>query len=181
MPEENENDKPNEPGKDEGPKTLEEALAALAAAKEDVTKWKGLSRQNEQNYNAARTELTSLKEAQMTDAEKAIEQAKQEARKAALSEVGADLLNAELALQATTAGVTLPASQFINTSALLGEDGRPNKEAVTTFIGSLPKAEASQEFPEIQGAGRQSGGAPDMTASMDPNELADYISDGSFL
>lgn len=160
------------------PTTLEEALALLEKERENTTKWKGLSRQNEDNYKAVSKERDELKASQMTDAEKAIEAARTEGRNSALSEVGTDLVTAEMALQAATAGVTLPAAEFLDYSKFLGDDGRPNKDKVKTFVESLPKAK--EEFPNLQGAGKQTGGAPEIT-SMDPKELADIISDGLIL
>jgi hypothetical protein len=162
----------------QAPTTLEEALALLEKERENVTKWKGLSRQNEDNYKAVSKERDDLKASQMTDAEKAIEAARTEGRNSALSEVGTDLVAAEMALQAATAGVTLPPAEYLNVSKFLGDDGRPNKDAVKSFVESLPKAK--EEFPNLQGAGKQTGGAPEVT-TMDPKELADIISDGSIL
>lgn len=154
-------------------KTPEELIAELTA---DRDKWKALSRQNEDNWKAASKERDDLKAAQMTDAEKAIEAAKLEARNAALSEVGSDLVKAELAVQAATAKVALPDLRYVDVKQFLGEDGRPSTDAVKTFVESLPKA--ASEFPELQGAGKQTGGAPEIT-TMDPNELADLITGGS--
>ncbi|MEU9258984.1 hypothetical protein AB0D68_10905 [Streptomyces sp. NPDC048212] len=160
------------------PTTLEEALALLEAEKQNSTKWQALSRKNEDNFKTASKERDDLKTAQMTDAEKALEAARTEGRNSALSEVGLDLVNAEMAIQAATTGVQLPDTKFLNMSGFLGEDGRPNKDAVKSFVESLPKAK--EEFPNLQGAGKQTGGAPTID-SMDPNELADLISDGSFI
>lgn len=155
-------------------KTPEELIAELTAERD---KWKTLSRQNEDNYKTTSKRLEDLEKSQMTDAEKAIEAARTEGRTSALSEVGTDLVNAEMAIQAATAGVKLPDTQYLNMTTFLGEDGRPNKDAVKTFVESLPKA---QTFAPLQGAGAQTGGAPKMD-SMDPNELADFIADGSYL
>lgn len=159
-------------------KSPEELIAELTA---DRDKWKSLSRSNEDKWKSASEERDKLKEAQMTDQEKALEAARAEGRNSALSEVGLDLVNAEMAIQAATVGVTLPSAEYLNVSKFLGEDGRPNKEAVKSFVESLPKAKEEKEiFPDLQGAGKQSGGAGEIT-TMDPSELADLISDGSFI
>lgn len=169
--------KPDETKPEEKPveKTPEELIAELTA---DRDKWQALSRKNEDNFKAASKERDELKSSQMTDAEKALEEARTEGRNSALSEVGMDLVNAEMAIQAATAGVALPDTQYLNMKGFLGENGRPNKEAVKTFVESLPKAK--EEFPNLQGAGKQSGGVSEVT-TMDPSELADLISDGSFI
>lgn len=180
-PVENQNNQPANNGQGQesaAPTTLEEALALLEAERNNASKWKTLSRQNEKKWEETSGELSKLKEAQMTEAEKAIEAARTEGRNSALSEVGTDLVTAEMAIQAATAGVTLPPAEYLNVSKFLGEDGRPNKEAVKSFVESLPKAK--EEFPNLQGAGKQTGGAPEIT-TMDPNELADLISGGSFI
>ncbi|MFD5308308.1 hypothetical protein [Streptomyces ardesiacus] len=162
-----------EPVVTEPAKTPEELVAELTAERD---KWKALSKKNEDNYKAVSKERDDLKASQMTEAEKAIEAARTEGRNSALSEVGTDLVSAEMAVQAAAAGVTLPPAEYLNVSKFLGEDGRPNKDAVKSFVESLPKAKA--EFPNLQGAGKQTGGVP-QTTSMDPKELADFITDGS--
>jgi hypothetical protein len=169
--------KPDEKKPEEKPqeKTPEELIAELTA---DRDKWKAMSRQNEDNYKAVSKERDDLKASQMTDTEKAIEAARTEGRNSALSEVGTDLVTAEMAVQAATAGVTLPPAEYLNVSKFLGEDGRPNKEAISSFVESLPTAK--EEFPNLQGAGKQTGGAPEVT-TMDPSELADLITGGSFI
>lgn len=160
------------------PTTLEEALALLDTVSQDATKWKALSKKNEDNFKTASKERDELKTAQMSDAEKALDDARTEGRNSALSEVRLDLVNAEMAIQAATTGVQLPDKKFLNMTGFLGEDGRPNKEAVKSFVESLPKAK--EEFPNLQGAGKQTGGVPTID-SMDPSELADLISDGGYV
>ncbi|MDQ1016687.1 hypothetical protein [Streptomyces afghaniensis] len=163
------------PAGTEAPKapTVEELQA-------DVERWKTLSRQNEKNYNEARTELSKLQEASMTDAEKAIEKAKDEARNAALSEVGTRLVDAELRVQAATAGVTLPRPEFLNTSAFLGTDGVVNTEAIKAFVESLPKPSNAPEFAQGIGLGRQGDSGSyaagqigrDALSRMSPQEIS---------
>jgi len=158
MADEDQNDQNNETS----PTTLEEALAALAQAQQDATKWKGLSRTNEDRWKEVSGERDQLKQATLTDSEKAIEQARQDARKAALSEVGTDLVSAEMRVQATTAGVQLPDPQFLNLNSFMGSDGRPNAEAIQTFVSSLPKPQ-QQGYRQDLGLGRQGGNAPGLS------------------
>ncbi|MEV5883100.1 hypothetical protein AB0L74_10335 [Streptomyces sp. NPDC052020] len=150
--------------------TLEEVIA-------DRDKWKALSRQNETNYNATRTELQQLQEAQQA----AIEAAKNEARTSVLGEVSQDLVTAELRLQAAAAGADLPDLQFLDLNRFQGDDARPNADAIASFIESLPKGRNSGAgFPQIAGAGHNREGGSEFK-SFDPSELADFISGGSFL
>lgn len=163
------------PAGTEAPKapTLEELQA-------DVERWKALSRQNEKNYNEARTELSQLKEASMTDAEKAIEKAKEEARNAALSEVGSRLVEAELRVQAATAGVALPPAEFLNVKRFIGADGSPDSAAIQTFVSSLPQPSKAPDFAQGIGLGRQGDSGSyaagqigrDALSRMSPQEIS---------
>jgi hypothetical protein len=149
--------------------TLEEVIA-------DRDRWKALSRQNETNYNQTRTELQQAQAAR----EAAVEAAKTEGRTSALGEVSTELVTAELKIQAATVGAELPDLSFLDLSRFKGEDQRPNADAVKQFIESLPKQSSGNGFPKLAGAGhnRDSSGT---FSSMNPNDLADYISGGSFL
>lgn len=150
--------------------TLEEVIT-------DRDRWKALSRQNETNYNTARTELQQLQAAQ----EAAVEAARTEGRTSALGEVSTELVTAELRLQAVGAGAELPDLSFLDLSRFTGDDSRPNADAVKSFIDSLPKqGNSGAGFPRIAGAGHNKGGNGEFT-SNNPSELADYISGGSFL
>ncbi|MEU6704731.1 hypothetical protein [Streptomyces wuyuanensis] len=133
-----------------------EGVPDVAALQADVEKWKALSRQNEKNWNDARSELAEIQKASMTDAEKAIEQARTEARNAALSEVGTRLVDAELRVQAATAGVTLPSSEYLNLSRFVGADGSPDTEQIKAFVSGLPQPNKAPEFAQGIGLGRQS-------------------------
>ncbi|XMN06947.1 hypothetical protein ACK8N7_13295 [Streptomyces griseobrunneus] len=142
-------------------------------------KWKALSRENERKWRAASKELEELRKAQMTDQEKALDDARAEARKATMSEVGARLAKAEIRVQASKAGVEAP-TDYLDLSQFLGDDGEANAEKVGAFIASLkqnaPKGEA---FPQLNGVGHHQSGN-DIT-SMDPTELADLIAGKSFI
>ncbi|MFE5542781.1 hypothetical protein ACFQ71_03065 [Streptomyces sp. NPDC056534] len=150
--------------------TLDEVIA-------DRDRWKALSRQNETNYNGARTELQQFQ----TEQQAAVEAARTEGRTSALGEVSTELVTAELRLQAASVGAELPDLSFLDLNRFTGEDKRPNADAVKSFIESLPKqGNPGAGFPHIAGAGHNRGGNGEFT-SNDPNELADFIAGGSFL
>ncbi|MEU9404769.1 hypothetical protein AB0E08_03550 [Streptomyces sp. NPDC048281] len=152
------------------------ATPTVAQLQADVDRWKVLSRQNETNYNTARTELQRARDTQA----QALEAAKNEGRTSALGEVSAELVTSELQLQALSAGAELPDLSFLDLSRFKGDDQRPNKDAVKAFVESLPKANSGPGFPPLAGAGHNRGGNADFT-SLNPSELADYIAGGSFL
>ncbi|MFI8815728.1 MULTISPECIES: hypothetical protein [unclassified Streptomyces] len=150
--------------------TLEDVIA-------DRDRWKALSRQNETNFNASRTELQQLQTTQQA----AVEAARTEGRNSTLGEVSTELVTAELRLQAVGVGAELPDLSFLDLNRFTGEDSRPNPDAVKSFIESLPKQVSSGSgFPPIAGAGHNKGGNGDFS-STSPSELADYIAGGSFL
>ncbi|GAA4071282.1 hypothetical protein [Streptomyces hundungensis] len=152
---------------------------ADAGPADELEKWKRLSRENEKRWKQASKELEGIRQAQMTEQEKAIESAKAEARKAALAELGTSLVEAEIRAQAAAAGVTVP-TDYLDLSRLVAEDGRADRGRVSELIASLPKAETQPEFPQLMGTGYHRSDGSDIS-SMDPNELADFIAGGSFI
>ncbi|MER5883094.1 hypothetical protein ABT160_04625 [Streptomyces sp. NPDC001941] len=160
---------------------IEPAGASAGPSLEEVTadrdRWKALSRQNETNYNATRTELQQLQAAQ----ESALETARTEGRTAALGEVSKDLVTAELQLQALKAGTELPDLGYLDMSQFAGDDSRPNPEAVATFVASLKPRSTAPVLPRIGGALPNRGDSGSGFTSTDPSALADYIAGGAFL
>ncbi|MGW1867942.1 hypothetical protein ACWCPS_20525 [Streptomyces mauvecolor] len=145
----------------------------------ELEKWKRMSRENEKRWKAASKELEDIRHAQMTDQEKALEAARAEARQAALAEVGTSLVEAEIRVQASAAGVTVPTG-YLDLSRFVAEDGRADREQVTELIASLHKPQPQPEFPQLMGTGHHRAGGNEI-ASMDPSELADFIAGGSFI
>ncbi|MFD8527797.1 hypothetical protein ACFV0L_10355 [Streptosporangium canum] len=127
----------------------------------EVEKWRSLARKHETNWKAASKELGEYRTANLSDAEKAIEDAKAEGRRAALTETGSRVAKAELKAYAATSGVALPASvtDFLDTTRFVAEDGSPDMEAIAAFVDpfkSTPKK--APKFTQNIGAGPQGGG-----------------------
>ncbi|GGP72143.1 hypothetical protein [Streptomyces melanogenes] len=135
------------------PSELPQAPDAAALTAE-VDKWRSMSRKNEKAFKDASRELEQFRQAAVTDQERAIETARAEARTAALSEFGSQLVTAELRAQAASAGTTLPAAEFLNLSRFLGEDGQPDGEAIAAFITTLSTSK-EPEYRQNIGLGRQ--------------------------
>lgn len=119
-------------------------------------KWQALSKKHEKDYLATNAELEKIRTASMSDADKAIADAKAEGRKSALSEVGDRLTKAELEVQAAKAGVQLPNdfTEVLNL-AKLSKDGQPDSDAIAKVIGSL--GSKAPDFPNVGGIGPQHG------------------------
>ncbi|MEQ4716081.1 hypothetical protein [Nonomuraea sp. B19D2] len=141
-------------------------VAALIA---DRDKWKHFAREHENKWQTLSGELAQLKQSQMSEAEKAIEAAKAEARSATLAEVGGTLATAELEKRAAKAGVTLPDPSYINLAAFMGADGNPNGEAIDAFIGTLPKPSTAPEFDQsvLNNAGNREANKPQQLTRAD--------------
>jgi hypothetical protein len=155
----------------------------VASLQAEVDKWKALSRKNEDRFKATSAELDQFRQASMSDADKAIEAAKAEARTAAFAEVGTRIADAELRAQAASAGVELPSAEFLNMSRFVGSDGSVDSDAVTAFVSSLPKPAAGPAFRQDIGLGRQGGQAPgqltrDDLSRMTPSEINAARKDG---
>lgn len=168
------NENPGQPP--ESGEVTPSAGPTLAEVIADRDKWKALSRQNENNFNTTRTELQQLQAAQQA----AVEAARTEGRTSVLGEVSTELVTAELRLQAVSTGAELPDLKYLDLSQFKGENERPNSDAVKQFIESLPKQSTGSAFPPLAGAGHNRGGDGKFS-SLDPSELADFISGGSFL
>ncbi|MFI2031392.1 hypothetical protein [Streptomyces buecherae] len=153
----------------QGETTPETAPAALQAA---LT-------QAQEEAAQLRAELEAARQAELTDQERALEDAKAEARRSALAELGTELVKAELRAQGAAAGVDVADVEYLNLSAFTGEDGRPDAERIGDYIGKQ-KTKGRPEFADLDGVGTFPSRGP-AVSSMDPTELADMITDGRFL
>lgn len=180
------NDNTSQAGTDNGQPANQETPSAqptVEQLQQELEKWKHMSRKNEENFEKASKERDALKAASMTDAEKAIEAAKQEARTSAYAEVGTRLVESELRSAAVTAGVQLPSFEFLNTSQFVGSDGLPNADRIKTFVESLPKPANGPEYSQDLGLGRQGSSLAGQLsradlANMTPAEIAKARSKG---
>lgn len=143
----------------------------------ELEKWRALSRENEKRWKAASRELEELRQEQMTDQEKAVAQARADARREAISELATSLTEAEIRAQAASAGVTVK-TEYLDLGRFLGEDGRPDTELVAQFVAGHTQP-VQPEFPRLMGAGYHRGNGG--TASMDPDELVNLITGGKII
>lgn len=126
--------------------------------KAEADKWKAQARKHEERAKtnaSAVKDLEQFRQASMTEQEKAVEQAKADARAAAFAEVGAKVAKAEV--RAAAAG-RLADEQVdtlldgLNLAAFLDADGEVDRDRITAFIdGIVPKQ--TDTFPDLaQGA-----------------------------
>lgn len=132
----------------------------------ELAKWKDMARKHEERAKAnaaAVKELEQLKKSSMSDAEKAIATAREEARREVLAEVGASLVDS--AVRAATAGRNLDADALLDgldRKRFLGDDGKPDVDGIGQWIDRLaPKAAAgSKQQATDMGQGARGGGTP---------------------
>jgi len=156
---ENENTPPvndNDPGSNpsEGGKPEQGTLEWYKA---EAEKWTALSRKHEDAEKKLRKEVNDLRTASMSDAEKAIEKAKQDGASETLRKVTDRLVKAELKAHAAEKGATLPDLDALNLAKFATEDGDPDEEAIAKFVDSL--GTSKNRFPSGKdlGIGRQGG------------------------
>lgn len=128
---------------------------AVADLQAQVDKWKAMSRKNEASYKDAARELEQLRAAGMSEQDRAIETARQEARTSALAELNERLVAAELKAQAAAAGTNLPDADFLNLNRFLDSEGAPDTEAIAAFVSALPATKDTPVYRQDLGLGRQ--------------------------
>lgn len=167
---------PNEPSFPSAPESAPDVVTLQA----DLDKWKALARTNEKRWNEVSAERDQLKTAGMTDTEKAIETARTEARNATLAEVNTRLVDAEMRIRATSAGVSLPDSATLNLNHFTGADGSPDGERIQAFVSSLTPAPQAPAYAQDLGMGRQGDSGytagqlgREAMARMTPKEIND--------
>lgn len=106
--------------------------------------WKARSRQWEKEAKAAKAELDKIRAANMTETERAVELAREEGRKAALSEVTDRLISAEIRTAATgkladpTDAEPMLRAAGLN-DALVDKDGNADPKAIAAALERLLK------------------------------------------
>lgn len=143
--------------------------------KAEARKWEERAKKNEakaKEHATAAKELEQLRQQSMTDAEKAIEHARTEARQQALAEAGGKVAAAEI--RAAAAG-RLEAAQVetlldgLNLARFIDDNGDVDRDKVAAFVdGIAPKTDtAPAGFPDL-GQGTRS--TQQMALNGDPLE-----------
>ncbi|MEV0823845.1 hypothetical protein [Nonomuraea rubra] len=136
-----------------------ETAPDIDALKNEVAKWRTMSRKHEANAKATSKQLEELQAANLSDAEKAIAEARAEGERTAVTKLSTRLASAELTAEAAKAGAQLPDVEFINFGKFVGTDGDVDADAVKAFVKSLPKVGGKPKFdPDaLGGSGDGSG------------------------
>lgn len=139
------------------PATGEEALGD--AGKQALDRMKAERAEAVKEAKALRAELDAAKKASMSESEKAVAEAKAAGRSEAASEFGKELAREKfdaLAGRRNADFDTAKALEYVDLSKFLGDDGRPDAQAITAAVERL--------VPEAQGGPPSFDGGPRGTA-----------------
>lgn len=159
--------------------------AEAEKAKADAEKWKGLSRKNETDLKALQKTAEKATQAGMSDAEKAIAEAKVASRKEAAVEFGRKLAAAELKAAAAVKGVDL--SDIVGDldfAKFVGDDGEVDTDAINKAVARFAKLAPAKKAPPASGAdlsGGSGAGTPiteEQLAKMSPAEIQKAYDEG---
>lgn len=134
----------------------------------DTTDWKAEARKWEQRAKenrAAANHLEKQRQASMTDAEKAVAEAEQRGRTAALTSLGQRLVRSEFVAAAAQRNPGFDATAILddlNLSRYLSDDGEPDTKAIAKAVERLvPSADPRPHVPDL-GSRKPVPAAPDM-------------------
>lgn len=131
----------------------------------EIRKWRALARKHEDRAKAnsgAAKELEDLRKQSMTEQERAVEQAKADARTATLAEVGGKLAAAEIRAALTgrmDSDRVTALLEGLNPAVFLGEDGEVDTGKVSKWVDGVapkPDPDGNKPFPDL-GQGRRDG------------------------
>lgn len=162
---------------DQSAETSEPDTGETVDLASEVDKWKAQARKHEERAKAnakAAKELEEFRQQSMTDAEKAIEQARTEARLQALTEVGGKIAAAEIRAAATGRMSPEQLSTLldnVNLARFTGDDGEVDRDAVATFVEGIapPPADPVPMRPDL---GQGARNPQNMPLNGDPVERA---------
>lgn len=148
----------------------------------EAEKWKHFARQHEDKWKRLSAELEEVRKAQLSDHERAILEAEERGRKAALESIAHERAWLKLEAAAAKAGVDLsPLSDVLDVSKFI-EDGSVSDDRINGFVEQFfakfaqPRA---PKFPQGLGIGPQSSTSkpPQLTRAdlqrMTPQEIVE--------
>ena len=136
--------------------TTESETPDVESLTAELAKWKAQSRKHEERAKAnakAATELEDLRQKTMTDQERAVATAREEARAEALAEAGEG--RAIDAIRAAAAGRPVDVEALVegvDPARFLGDTGEPDREAIEAWISRVAPERAAAGSDFGQGA-----------------------------
>lgn len=139
----------------------------------EAEKWKSLARKHEAQAKAnakAAKELEEFRKQSMTETEQAIEAARTEGRRQALTEAGSKVAAAEVRAAATgrmSAEQVSTLIDGINLARFIDDDGEVDRDAVASFVDGIAPQQDSTPSPLDLGQGARGTGAGPSKTDMD--------------
>ncbi|QFG25453.1 hypothetical protein [Actinomadura sp. WMMB 499] len=124
-----------------GPQTLEEALEQITELESNVTKYKSLARQEEAKKKENWEKLQELQRANMSETDKALLEAEERGRTAAMAEYENQLKHTKLQAAAAKAGVPDEVLGLLDPSKVFTDEGEPNLDLLSSLSGTKRKFE----------------------------------------
>lgn len=178
----NEGEATNQPADEapQGPQSIDEAIAKIAELEKDVTKFKTLARKEEDAKKKNWDELQALKTANMSETDKAIHEAEQRGRAAAMAEYDSQIKRTKLEAAATSAGVPSEVLDLLDPSKLFTDTGDPNVELLSSLAGKQRRFDTTATDLNI--GAQSNGNAGQLTHAdlkgMSPQEIMQARKDG---
>lgn len=127
----------------------------------DVEKWKAMSRENEKKLTAATKALDAKNRESMSDTEKAVAEARAEARTETLREVGGRLAAAAIRVAAAGRSVDVDALiEGVDATRFLDDQGEPDAKAIQAWVDRVAPQAAPAKRDLGVGPRGQSGDTP---------------------
>jgi hypothetical protein len=147
--------------------------------KAEAEKWQALSKKHEGNWKSVSTERDRLAQAGMSDADKALAEAEDRGRKAALDSVASERAQLKLEAAAARAGVDLaPVLKHLDVKQFVTADG-VDDTAIGEFVSGFSQFAAPKgpKFAQGLGFGPQGSGTAgqltrEQVRGMSPREVA---------
>jgi len=129
----------------------------------EVEKWKSAARKYEDQAKSGRDaakELEKLKQASMSDLEKAVNDARAEARAETLIELGSGRVDDAVRVAATGRNVDIDALlEGLDRRRFLDDDGTPDRDAIAAWVDRLAPVDTKAPFPDLGQGVRTSASA----------------------
>lgn len=150
--------------------------------KAEAEKWRSLSRKHEDKWKKLSAELEEIRKAQLSEHERALLEAEERGRRAALESIALERAQLKLEAAAAKAGVDLsPIAEMLDVSRFI-EDGSVNEDRITGFVEQLASKFAQPKgpkYPQGLGIGPQSSSSkpPQLTRAdlrrMTPQQIVE--------
>lgn len=139
----------------------------------EAEKWKALSRKHENSEKALKDQIKGITDASMSDAEKALAEAREQGKAEALLGSRDALVVSEFKVQAAKAGTELPDdfTEALNLAKFVDSKGVVDATAVAKFVSTLGTGKPKFADPKDLGIGRNR--APGGVEQYDRSRLRD--------